>query len=102
MQEMFGHPLTQVSSANAVNVFVLAARPQGYEIPFYEVSYDGTPTGGRLTVTYGLTSYYVTDITAAGPGPRNPYWKVPANTSCTFTITAGGVGISSRINVTVL
>ena len=102
MQEMFGHPLTQVSSSNAVNVFTLPARPQGYEIPFYEVSYDGIPTGGRLTVAAGGVNYYITDITAAGPGPRNPYWKFAANTEVTFTITAGGVSISSRINVTVL
>lgn len=100
--DIFGHPLTQVSSVNTANVLVLAARPQGYEIPFYEVSYDGVPVGGRLTLAYGATNYYITDITAAGPGPRNPYWKVPSNVAATLTVAAGGAVISSRINITVI
>ncbi len=98
----YGYPVTGISSANTNLTLTLAARPQGYKIPHYEVSYGATPTGGRLLVAVGGTTVFSTDITAAGPGPRNPYWVFPADVAVVFTVLAGGAGIISRLNVTVI
>lgn len=99
--ETFGYPTTYTAAANSNVTVNLNARPAGYSIPFIEPSYDAAPTGGLLTVSVGGNLVYSSAITAGGPGPRNPQWKLPADQAVVITLAAGGVGITGRLNITI-
>lgn len=63
-------------------------------------SYNGAPTGGRLTST-GLEGAEVDfDITTSGPGPLlTPPLVGERGADVTFTLAAGGTGVTGKINV---
>ncbi len=63
-------------------------------------SYSAAPTGGNLIVQDGSTTIFQVDVTAAGPGffpffP--PRFSTPGN-ALTATLSAGGSGISGKVN----
>jgi len=68
-----------------------------------QCSYDGTPTGGALTVTDGTDTWKV-DITSAGffsvsfVDEQRDGWRFPADTTVTITLAAGGSGVSGICN----
>lgn len=63
-------------------------------------SYNGAPTGGRLTST-GLEGAEVDfDITTSGPGPLlTPPVVGERGSDVSFTLAAGGAGVVGKINV---
>ena len=62
-------------------------------------SYSAGPTGGKLTITGGPNNFEV-DITTGGPGAFtfSPY-ICSVNTALVATITAGGAGITGKLNI---
>lgn len=69
-------------------------------------SYDGSPTGGLLTVTVGGTTVLTQSITASGIGPvdiggivspRVASTGVPA--TVVITLAAGGAGVTGYLTV---
>ena len=62
-------------------------------------SYNGLPTGGRITISDGETIVYDIDITAAGTGFLPVMRKGSANTAMTVTLAAGGSGVVGKINL---
>lgn len=67
-------------------------------------SYSHVPTGGRLTVTIGGTTYLDIDITSAGPGPLRfdlPLYN-PAFTKgedVVISLAAGGGSCVGKLSV---
>lgn len=98
----YGYPLTVTSGANASANITLPARGIGYRISFIETSYNGAPTGGGLTITFGGTTVFSTDITSAGAGPREVEIKTPADQAVVITILAAGAGVVGKLNVIVV
>ena len=62
-------------------------------------SYDGTPVGGRLSITIGATTVFDISITAGGPGFIPLDFKAPKNQAVTVTLASGGVGITGKLNI---
>jgi hypothetical protein len=65
-------------------------------------SYDGTPTGGRLTIEDGSgNTVFQIDITTAGPGVV--YFTPPKigslNTTMVVTLAAPGGSVSGKLSV---
>ena len=62
-------------------------------------SYDGTPTGGKITVQDGAggTTLWEQAITAAGPGGQDPDELGSVNTAMVITLAAGGAGVTGRL-----
>lgn len=89
------------AAANTAVVVTLAA-VAGYRHYLAEIiwSYDGEPTGGRLTVS-GIEGDDVdVDITAAGPGPL---FLAPlageVGAAVVVTLAAGGASVVGKLNV---
>lgn len=64
-------------------------------------SYDDDPTGGNLTIHDGAgNTWFNIDITSKGPGfiPFTPEMS-PVGSALYVTLTAGGAGISGKVNV---
>jgi hypothetical protein len=69
-------------------------------------SYDGTPTGGLLSVTVGGTTVLTQSITASGIGPVDIGGIVSQRLSSTglpativVTLAAGGSGVTGYLTV---
>jgi hypothetical protein len=64
-------------------------------------SYNGTPSGGNLTITDGVITLPVVDLTQSGPFVLN--WQTPERFTpglpLTLTLAAGGVGVAGKLNV---
>lgn len=64
-------------------------------------SYDGTPTGGRLTVTDGGTTVFDVEITSGGPG----FFNFPGgirgseNSALVITLAAAGASVEGKLYV---
>lgn len=90
------------AGANAAAAVTLTAPSDGYNvIDWVAWSYDGDPTGGKLTIELGSTDFEV-DITTGGPGvlkfSENPI-VVTKNTAVTLTLAAGGASVTGKLNV---
>lgn len=89
------------SNTAAVVTYTAVASTYHY-IGYIYWSYDGTPTGGSITVTDAGDTVFKVDITNAGPGflPLVPPLKsAVANTAMVVTLAAGGSGISGIVSV---
>jgi hypothetical protein len=95
-----GIPATATAAANTAVVVTLPAIASEQFIDYLEPSYDGTPTGGLLSVTFGGNLVYRSLISNAGPGPRNVLWRIPNSTEVVITLAAGGSGVTGRLNYT--
>ena len=67
-------------------------------------SYDGVPTGGKVTVAIGGVTIDEFDVTAGGPGMMryDPPLYVPEQTknqAAVVTLASGGVGVTGKILV---
>lgn len=85
----------------AAQVTFAAAANQRNQFEFIAWSYNGTPTGGNLTVHNGAGAvYFNIDITAGGPGfiPFTPEMSA-VGSALYVTLTAGGAGVSGKVNV---
>jgi hypothetical protein len=66
-------------------------------------SYNGTPTGGNLTIQDGSGNViFSVDITNGGPGVFTfaPPKKGTANNALIVTLAAGGSGVSGKLSCT--
>ncbi len=88
------HP---TSNTAAVVTLALVAG-QEHVIHGVQWSYNGAPTGGRLTMTDGTDTWDI-DITAAGPGGYAPLWGGAEGAQVTITLAAGGSGVTGKLNV---
>jgi len=89
-------------SANTNAVVTYAAdSDQHHVISGVAWSYDGTPTGGNLTITNDGNDVFKSDITAAGPGVINfdPPIRGDKNAALVATLAAGGGGVSGIVSV---
>jgi len=88
------------SAADTAAVITITGVP-GQAVYLHRVqwSYDGTPTGGKLTVKNGSTGAILWEqaITAAGPGGQDPDEFATVNTDMIITLAAGGGGVTGRI-----
>lgn len=91
---------TAATNTNVVAVLDATATVR-YKIQGVHVSYSGTPTNGLLQIKAGDTTIYEISITSAGPAPIyfNPPIAGDIGQDFTFTLAAGGVGITGRINI---
>lgn len=58
---------------------------------------NATPTGGKITVTGGETTFEF-DITAGGPGSIPLIYVGTENTDVVITLAAGGSGVTGKLN----
>jgi len=86
------------ANANAV-VSYAAVVGQSNTISGVIWSYNGTPTGGRLTIQDGSATVRDIDITAAGPGEIVfPYpLQGTVGNAMTITLYAGGSGVVGKV-----
>ncbi len=90
------------TGTNAAAVATIPAPGAGNYIQLNQIifSYDATPAPGA-TVTIAATGFtsIVFAVTSSGPGPINlSLVRIPNNTACTATLSAGGTGVVGRIN----
>lgn len=91
------------ASANADAVITIPAdADEFWMLDSVGWSYDGDPTGGRLTVAIGGTLLLDTDVTSGGPGLlefRKPYYKTAEtkNEAMVITLYAGGSGVTGKV-----
>jgi hypothetical protein len=66
-------------------------------------SYDGAPTGGKITIKEGLVTLFEVDVTQGGPGQLllNPIVGMTGDSVVTITLAAGGAGVTGKINAMV-
>ena len=93
-----------VPSSNTAAVVTLAAETGlCHVVSQVTFSYDGTPTGGSLTIAHGPgpTTKFSVPVTSGGVGPIsfNPPLKFPSGEAVVCTLAAGGSGVSGRLNV---
>jgi hypothetical protein len=62
-------------------------------------SYNGDPTGGRLTISDGGTTFFDVDITKSGPGSLHFSTPCGFNSAVVVTLAAGGGGITGKLYV---
>jgi len=89
-------------AANTAAIVTLAAAAgTRHVLGLLTWSYDDDPTGGSLTFQHGVTTLFKVDITSGGPGffQFNPPILGDDGVSMTFTLTAGGAGISGIVSV---
>lgn len=94
------HVATPAANAAAEVTFAAVAGSRN-QFEFIAWSYDDDPTGGNLTVHNGAgATYFDIDITSGGPGfiPFTPEMS-PIGAALYITLTAGGAGISGKVNV---
>ncbi len=92
------------ASSNADASATLAADADNFwAIDWIGWGYDGTPTGGRLTVTIGSTVVFDIPITAGGPGFLDfsgaPLYAQAQtrNEAVTVKLFAGGSGVTGKV-----
>ena len=98
-----GTPLYHAPASNVEAVITIAAvTGVSHEIEMVGFSYDGTPTGGVLTIESPaltvLQKYYVT---SSGPGPiglAGSCLKGSEGSALVVRLTAGGSGVSGSVN----
>lgn len=81
-----------------------ASADQFYCIDWIRWSYDGTPTGGKVTVAVGGVTIDEFDITSGGPGIMryDPPLYVPEQTlnqAVVVTLASGGGSVTGKILV---
>ncbi len=88
-----------VANTDAVVTFAASAN-KAWSITSISWSYDGSPTGGNLTVAVGGVTKFQVDITAAGPGFFGLGLGIGGekNQAVVFTLAAGGAGVSGKLN----
>lgn len=90
-------------AANTAAVVTLAAVTKNYYIvDAMQFSYDGDPTGGRLTVAIGGETVFDVSITKGGPGPipiPPGLTRGVVNEACVVTLAAGGSNITGKLNL---
>lgn len=94
---------TATAAANTSVALTFAALADRCHVIFrIDWSYDGSPTGGSLTITDGGTDMLVLAITAAGPDSIefDPPKKAKLNSAVVITLAAGGAGVVGKLNVT--
>lgn len=93
---------TATSADNAAaTITYAAAAGQRHALSGIIWSYDGSPTGGRLTVTEGVTMLLDVDITESGPGflPFERGKSGGTGAVLTITLYAGGAGVIGKLNI---
>ena len=89
-------------ASNTAAVVTLSAPTDGtaHKVVQIDWSYDATPTGGKVTVAYGSTTYEVA-VTVSGPGQLQFPHGVgnTTNQAVTVTLGAGGSGVTGKVNV---
>lgn len=88
------------TAANTAVVVTVPAHPQQYNyLHSLQWSYDGAPTGGKLTVQDGAAGTVIWEqaITAGGPGGQDPDVVGSLNTALVVTLAAGGAGVTGRL-----
>lgn len=103
MSSIFNRPIDVKAkldaSANALASVTFSA-VAGAQHHAYVVhwSYDGAPTGGKITVKDDGTAVFELDITAGGPG-RAPLPPVigTANKDMVVELAAGGAGVTGKL-----
>lgn len=90
-------------AANTAAVVTYAAVvQQAHVIAGVHFGYDGTPTGGKLTIEDGSgNTVLAIPVTAAGAGflPFLPFKQGTANTALIITLAAGGSGVKGYVSV---
>lgn len=87
-------------ASNTAAVITLAAVVgRSHVVQAIQWSYSEVPTGGRLTVTFGVTVEFDVDITAAGPGGFGCLLPAGTNSLVTITLAAGGGTCTGKLNV---
>lgn len=88
-------------AANTAAVITIAAsEKEAWSLKGIEWSYDGTPTGGRLTVAIDGTTYLDLDITTGGPGQLEfpeGFSRSTKNEEVVITLAAGGAGVTGKL-----
>ncbi len=62
-------------------------------------SYNGDPTGGRITITDGGVTVFDINITKGGPGSLHMSTPFAVNSAVVVTLAAGGSGVTGKLNV---
>jgi len=83
--------ITIVAPAASSGRFILIER--------VDWSYSAAPTGGRLTITDGTSTFFDIDITAAGPGFAEVYRRITKETNAIVTLAAPGGAVVGKLNV---
>ena len=87
-------------AANTAATITLAAPTSGNRrINQIAWSYDGDPTGGRLSITDGGSTVFDLDITKGGPGYLPHPIQITDGAAMVITLAAGGDGITGKLNV---
>ncbi len=90
----------QTAAANTAAVTVIAAAARRIHcVHHLQWSYNGTPTGGKLTIDIGGTTEFEVDIVTGGPGGFGIELAGAANQTVTITLAAGGAGVVGKLNV---
>ena len=91
---------TTASNTNTTLTYAapsVAAQSHGFGVIGW--SYNGTPTGGNLTLKDGAGNVYMDfDITNGGPGFVLFNGALPAGASAVITLAAGGSGVTGKIS----
>ena len=94
----------QPASSNTAAIITVAAATLDYHIvDWIGWSYDGVPTGGKLTITIDGTEVFDLDITTDGPGqfifpPAGFYDPTrDPNEALVITLAAGGSGVTGKL-----
>lgn len=93
---------TNTSAANAAaTVTFPAAAGLSNVISGIAFSYNGNPTGGRVTISDGANIVFDIDVTSSGAGffPFAAPVKGSVNTALTVTLAAGGAGVIGKVSV---
>ena len=89
-------------ASNTAAVVSLTAPPTGYAWMVTGIiwSYNGTPTGGNLTINDSTDEFDI-DITSAGPGfvPFNTGFIFIPGQAVTVTLAAGGSGVQGKVGL---
>ena len=86
-----------------VVVTIAADSDHAWVIERIDLSYDDTPTGGKLTISDGISDTWEVDFTSGGAGVFNGSGQAPyigvKGSAVTITLAAGGTGVAGKLNV---
>jgi hypothetical protein len=91
---------SNTSAANAAATFTIAAPGAGNFIQLIGIhfGYRATPTNGLLTIAATGLSTITLPVVSAGAGFLPMPLRIPANTACTITLSAGGSGVIGDVS----
>jgi len=100
---LFSSDLAPGANTAAVTTIAVDAE-QFWVLDYVRWSYDGVPTGGKVTVAIDGTTVDEFDITASGPGILHYYPGLYAedqdkNETLVVTLAAGGVGVTGKLMI---